>query len=274
MPSLFTYTDYRAFLRDWCAERRRSSRAFSFRNFARMAGLSSYSLLPMVMAGKRSLTEETIPKVAKALKLENNERRFFADLVHFNQGSTAHEKTHYYRRLLRHAKFRSAHPLARQQFEYLSKWHYAAIRELMALPRFQEDPAWIARRFQGAINERDAAQAIQVLLRLGLCKRDARGRLRPVNDHLTTANEVASLAAVQYHHAMIGRAAEALKNDHGNERHISAITAPMSRVTFQRIRKRLQEVRDEIYTILIEDRSPADIYQFNLQLFRLTKEAV
>lgn len=52
-PDVFEYLDYRAFLRDYYAERKQS-RGLSFRSFSKRAGLGSPNYLKLVMEGARS----------------------------------------------------------------------------------------------------------------------------------------------------------------------------------------------------------------------------
>ena len=41
MKSIYEYTNYREFLRDWCTHAKAKGKGFSYRNFARRAGISS-----------------------------------------------------------------------------------------------------------------------------------------------------------------------------------------------------------------------------------------
>jgi len=53
--AVYAYLDYRAFLRDYYAERKAASRAFSYRAFSKRAGVSAPNYLKLVIDGKRSL---------------------------------------------------------------------------------------------------------------------------------------------------------------------------------------------------------------------------
>ncbi len=271
MVSVFHSTDYRQFLSDWIAEHRQSSKAFSLRGFSRKAGFASHSSLHLVLIGKRDLTEASVPKLAKAMRLTAKEQRFFADLVAFTQAATHHERHHYYQRLLRHARFRDAHEPEGHQLEYFSRWHYVAIREMIGLPDFREDATWISRRLKGAVTPAEVTEAIEVLLRLKLCIRDAGRKLQPANRSIATSDEVASLAVAQYHEAMIERTAEALKNDSLEQLHLSALTVPLSAKGFERVKQRLNEFRRELRALLEDEKDAEEICQINLQLIGLTR---
>jgi len=271
MKNIYEYTNYREFLQDWCAERRRESRAFSYRIFAKAAGISSPSYLKMVMEGTRGLTPTTIQQFATALKLKKSERRFFEDLVLFNQAKTHSEKNHYFKKLTSHKKFRQAHHLTHDHFEYLKRWYYAAIREMVTLPEFKEDYEWIARSLRPQVTKAEAAAAIQVLLRLGLLKRSGDGNLEQADNALVTADEVNSLAVTNFHKSMIEKASEALTECKGNDRSVSSLTVAMSKEKFGEIKKRIHEFRKELRALLSDSEDAEDVFQINFQLFSLTE---
>lgn len=271
MVSVFNYTDFRVFLAEWIAKQRLRSRIFSLRGFSRRAGFGSHASLHLILNGKRNLPAKGVPSLAKALGLKPKEARFFSDLVAFTQSASLHERHHYYERLIRHAKFRRAHEPGRHQLEYFSRWYYVAIREMVSLPDFREEPQWIVERLKGAISEKEAAAAIKTLLKLNLCSRDADGRLEPSCRSIATSDEVASMAVAAYHEGMTGRAAKALKEDPLKELHFSALTVPISGKTFEKVKERLNEFRRELRAILEDDDHPEEIGQINLQLVKLTR---
>lgn len=270
MRSIFEYTNYREYLADWCTDQRRESSPFSARSFSRTAGLASPSYLKMVMDGKRNILSETIAGFAAALKFSAEESRFFEDMVLFNQARTHSAKNLYYHRLLRYKKFRDANHLSQERYEYFSKWYYAAIREMVALPDFRDDPAWIAKRLRPRVTKAEAQSALALLLKLGLIARGEDGRLVLSDAAVTTADEVDSLTVVNFHGEMIDRAAESLTDHKGSDRNISALTIAMSKKKFKEIKERLHQFRKEIRALIGDGDEPDDVYQINFQLFCLT----
>lgn len=271
MVNIYEYTDYRKFLNDCYEERRQKSKAFSCRNFARMVGLSSPSFFKMVIDGERNLSPETIKGFAKALRLSRHEGRFFEDLVRFNQARTHEEKNQHYHRLTLSKRFLKTRHLEKDQFEYFSKWYYAAVREMIALPDFREDPAWIARRLRPAITPAEARATIDLLLKLGLVARDRDGRLVQTDKSLATGNDVHSLALANFHRSMIQKAGESLEGTDGRDRSVSSLTAALSAEKFHEVKRRIDDFRKELRAIIEECDDPHAVYQLNFQLFRLTE---
>src|SRR3989338_3997524 len=195
MLELFNYLNYRHYLRDFYREQKekRGSR-FSFRSFVRQAGLSSPNFLKLVMDGQRNLGPDGVRGFIKALKLNKEEASFFANLVGFNQSKDDGERNEWYRRLSTSRKYREIRPIEKDQFVYYSRWYYAAVRELVLLPDFKEDPEWIAKKLFPPITPREASHALELLLELGFVKRYTNGRLVQSERNVSTAREVASLA--------------------------------------------------------------------------------
>ncbi len=71
MERIEHYEDFRAYLRDFYDDRKKRSPYFSYRTFARKAGLTSPSHFKEVVDGTRKLTAKTI-----GIDLEDREQWF------------------------------------------------------------------------------------------------------------------------------------------------------------------------------------------------------
>lgn len=76
MKPIFEYRDYREYMRDFYEERKRCS-AFTWREFAKLAGFSSSGYLKLVCDGKTRLSLAGIPQVASAMNLPVRTRNIF-----------------------------------------------------------------------------------------------------------------------------------------------------------------------------------------------------
>lgn len=94
MNNLFKYSDYRLYLADYYAEKKRLSE-FSYKRFSEIAQFNSPNYLALIISGKRDLTIANIHNIAKALKLNEQEHVYFENLVLLNQSSTDAEKSFY-----------------------------------------------------------------------------------------------------------------------------------------------------------------------------------
>lgn len=272
MTDLFKYLDYRHFLKDYYREQKeRKGSAFSFRSFARLAGLSSPNFLQLVMEGKRNLGPDGIRSFSKALKLGKEEGAYFENLVHFNQCSTHDERNEWYKRLSTSKKYREMKEIEKNYFVYFSRWYYAAIRELALLPDFKEDTDWIARKLSPPITVKEAATALELLQKLGFLTRDKSGKLIQSERNITTAREVMSLAIANFHRQMIQRASESIDRTPQDKRDISALTLALSQEKFKEAKRRIQEFRRELNVLLSDEGKSDAVYQINFQIFNLSE---
>jgi uncharacterized protein (TIGR02147 family) len=271
LQDLFSYIDYRKFLKDVYVAKKELNPGFSFRVFSRLAGFSSPNFLKLVMDNKRNLSRPGARKIAQGLKLNKDAARFFEYLVLFNQAVTAVDKERYAKQLIASRSYRKSHPLHELQFNYFAKWYYIPIRELASLEGFREDPAWIAAQILPPIQPHEAKRALHELLKLGILQRDAGGKIGLANLNIATGDEVTQSSVAQFHREMLKRAAESIDRIPRENRDISSITMGMAAHTARKIKEKIQEFRKEIVALVSEDKDPNTVYQLNFQLFPLAK---
>ena len=113
---LFTYTDYRKFLAEWVVAAR-NRRGFSFRTFAKRAGLGSAGYLKMVIDGKRNLGVAGLERFMNGMRMMGEERLYFRNLVQWNQAVTDDERARFEGKLILLRKCRSLMPHIREKIE-------------------------------------------------------------------------------------------------------------------------------------------------------------
>jgi uncharacterized protein (TIGR02147 family) len=226
------------------------------------------------MDGQRNLTSEGIEKFSRALKLRKAEAAFFRNLVGLNQAKTTEEKERFAREVLRSESFRKIHPLFESQFNFYAFWYCAAIRELVGLPDFKEDPAWIARRLVPPILPREAKIALEELQKLGLIQRNASGKLVQAHSKISTQDEVSSSSVAHYHREMMRLASESINRFPRESRAIMGQTLGISRATAGRVKEAIQRFRQEIFEMVSEAEETEVIYQLNFQLFPLINPVI
>jgi uncharacterized protein (TIGR02147 family) len=269
LPNIFEYTSYRTYLSEVYRYRKQHER-FSFRQFSKQAGFASPNFLKLVIEGKRNLSGESIEKIARGLKLDADQVEFFRHLVLLNQASTASERQHWAELLFSSRFFRKLNPLKTAVHAYYSNWFVVAVRELVALPSFQEDPEWIASSLSPQISPQEARAAIETLLKLGLLRRTAEGKLVQSEELVTTGDEVKSLSVAQFHREMIQKGSESIERFPAEKRDVSSVTLSVSEQGRLQIKTLIQRFRKDLLEIAARDQSPDEIVQINLQLFPLS----
>lgn len=270
-PDIFTYLDYREYLRDYYAAAKGAVSAFSYRYFSRKAGFTSPNYLKLVAEGQRNLTDDSIRKMVAGLALGPDEARFFEALVEFDQAGDAEKKNAAFERVSASQRFRQARRIDRGMFEYLSRWYYPAIREMAARADFRDDPRWIAENIFPRIRPREAQRALNLLFDMGLLERRDDGSIERVDPTLTTGHEVRSLAVGNYHRQMLERAASSIESVPREMRDLSSLVVCIGQDTVADLKSRIHAFRESLIELSERDEEKRGVYQIGIQMFPLSK---
>jgi uncharacterized protein (TIGR02147 family) len=191
--------------------------------------------------------------------------------VAFNQAESEEDKNEAFERVAASQRFRKARRLDRAFFNYLSHWYYPAIREMVARIDFREEPKWIAKQLIPQIKPAEAANCLELLLELGLLKRNGQGRLERGEASVATGHEVRGLAIRNYHRQMLERAADSITLVTSELRDISALTVCIEAETVAELKERFHDFHEVLLDRCDRDEKPTAVYQINLQLFPLTQ---
>lgn len=270
-PDVFAYLDYRKFLREYYRRRKRESRAFSFRYFARKAGLTSPNHLKRVMDAERNLTDETALRYADAIGLDGDARAYFCELVRFDQAKTSREKSAAYRRLTQFRGYRRAQMLDARHDRYHSEWYIPTIREMLALPDFRPDPKWIARQLIPPITEKQASDALATLIDLGMFQAEEDGSVSRSDKVVSTGAEAAGVHIAHYHETMMERALESIDHVPMAERDLSGVTLCLPKDAIPELKRRIREFRAEVIAQEAPDGLGERVVHVAIQMFPLTR---
>jgi uncharacterized protein (TIGR02147 family) len=269
--SVYDFLDHRAYLAAYYTAAKRTRPSFSFRLFSKLAGLRSPNFLKLVIDGERNLGADSVGRFAEALGLEGADAEFFADLVAFGQAQTLADKNRAFERIAASRRFRAARRIDGELFAYLSHWYNPVIRELAAREDFQEEPRWIAAQLRPRISASEAAEAMKLLLSLGLLVRDpANGRIARGEPTLTTEHEVRSLGAAAFHRQMLERAAQSIDTVPRELRDLAALTVCVSSETAALVKQRIHQFREALTELCDADTQGSTVYQLNVQWFPLS----
>jgi uncharacterized protein (TIGR02147 family) len=269
--SVYDYLDHRAYLAAYYTAAKQTRPSFSFRLFSKLAGLRSPNFLKLVIDGERNLGADSVGRFAEALGLGSADAEFFSDLVAFGQAQTLAEKNRAFERIAGSRRFRAARRIDGDLFAYLSHWYNPVIRELAARDDFQEDPRWIAAQLRPRISAAEAAEAMKLLLSLGLLVRDQEtGRVVRGEPTLTTEHEVRSLGAAAFHRQMLERAAQSIDTVPRELRDLAALTVCVSSETAALVKQRIHQFREALTELCDADSKGNTVYQLNVQWFPLS----
>ncbi len=269
---VFRYHDYRAFLASYYQAKK--PRGFSYRAFARAAGLGAPNYLQLVINGQRGLTEAMARRFADTCGLGGDAADYFVALVAFNQSDASAERNERYQKLRGFRRYRRAHKLELADAAYHSTWYLPAIRELALSAAFRDDPAWIGAMLRPRVKAEDVKQALDTLLELGLLQRTEEGKLRQKARVVSTGPETAGMHITNYHAEMMQRATAAMTEVPARERDVSSLTLCLGSRGIGQLKERIQAFRRELLELSETEAEPSQVVQLNFLLFPLSVDTL
>jgi uncharacterized protein (TIGR02147 family) len=268
--SIFDYTDYRRYLREYYAWAKSNKRGFSHRAFMAKTGMSGPNYFKRVMEGVHNLTENSIPKFASALELTESEANYFKYLVFFNQAGTLEEKDRFFGILMDLKTPHAHYVLEKAQYDYYKDWYNVAIREMLSFFPYKDNPKEMAKRLAPPVLPKKVKKSIELLEGLGLIEKAEDGTYRASSKFVLTDPDVQSLLIPKFHQAMTRLAEEAITRFPKDERYFSSSTVSLSERTYKEIIELIRGTRKEVLRKVGEDQEPDRVYHLNMQLFPLT----
>lgn len=267
MNSIFTYIDFRIYLRDYYAYKKAANRHFSYRLFAMKSGINSPSFLKEVIDGKRNLTTSAAAKFGKAIGHTDKESVYFRHLVLFNQASNATIKQEHYA-VLRGMHGRISEKILRGDFfDYFDKWYTVVIRELVCLHDFNDDFEALAKAVVPSVTPAQARKALELLLSLKLIEKKPDGAYAQTSAALMADEAITSIAIRSFMYSMLDHAKVALNEVPKNSRHISGMTMGISQATYDVIIAEINAFKDRIKRIVSQDAESDRVYHLNMDFF-------
>ncbi len=266
------YLDYRDYLRGLYRFLKAELKSYSYVSFAEDFGFSKTNVMHLVIQGKRPLTGKAAQKIAETLSLAGVDRQYFECLVDYQNERDPKEREELFRKLLAMKGKTLESKEARAQLEFFSEWFHPAIYEMVRLPDFSADPKWIADRLQVRVRPEQVRKSLQLLESLHLIIYNHKlERYETTESHITTGDEVASVAVVRYHQALIDMGKESITRVTEKERDISAITVAVSMDVARKMKEEISVFRKKMLALAEESEQGEAVYQMNIQLFPLTK---
>lgn len=244
---------------------------FSYRYLERLSGLSR-SYFKLILDGKRNLSSRAANQLARALKLRKKELVYFETLVLYNQAQSDDEKDRYFEYLMTLRPSVPIEGMTPDQYEYFSKTYFVEIREMVAMPGFQEDPHWICQNLRRSLKPKEVQHALEVLERLGLVKRTRSGKLKHSDKTIESPLHAESIDIFNYHRQLLNEGKDAITAAPFEEWDVGTITIPMPKKALPRVMKILKKCREEIIDFINQgEQDYHEVFQVNMQMFPVTK---
>jgi len=271
-PLVYTYFDYRAFLRDRQVWLKSRHAYFTLEHVAEKLGFQSKGHVSLIFNGKRNIAAKRLEDFAEVFQLEGRAKEFFLHLVQYQQADSFLTKKEHLDRMVTLMRIQDRR-LVPAQYRLCEKWYTPVIRELLRGLDISDEWELLARQLRPAITGTEAREAVQVLSEIGLIKRNPAGNWKPTDKVVTFGEGWRDPAVRNFQlHALEG-AREALIGFESAERDISTVVVSMSEDSFARVREVVRFARQEILHLAKTDKGAERVYQLSFAVYPVTETA-
>ena len=272
--NFFAYDDFIELLKDYIHFRKAKGLTFSYRWFSQKAGYTSPNFLHLIVTRRRKLNPTSVRKIVEVFKWSGTSRKYFEQLVIFNQANDINERQQAAEKLA-HLRFTSklygkVDP-HRTELLYQNPMNIF-IREL-ALRGLPKNTKFIQERLAFRCSENDIAQSIESLLKNKFIRIE-NNMLFATDKHFTTGDEISSELVKRFHSECMKIAVSSMYTIPREERDISAVTFHTSKENIEIIKNKIRHLRKEILS-LENNRSSTNgeqVYHLGIQFVPITKE--
>ena len=270
MPSVYSYTDYREFLRDGLSGKRRRNGSFSTRAAAAFLGLGS-GTLSRIISGGRDIGPALLPRIIDFLGLKAREAEYFSLLVRLNKSANPGKKRQCYEKIMR-MRGESRRKIPEEQFHVFDKWYNLSLLQLFRIVPDCADSGKLGGLLDPPVSGAKTRKAIELLERTGFIGKNQRGGFTPVEPSMTTGETWSGMAIHGFQRTVARMAVDAIDRFPKQERDFSTLTVCFSSEKLAAIREIIRKARDEILSIEEKEETPDRVYQMNFQVFPLSRQ--
>jgi len=268
---LFKYNDYRKVLTDHFRQKKEKHPYFSYRQWAKTLGVAGPSVITNVVNGHRNPGKVLCQKLCTYFKFNHDETNYFETLVLLEKGKKSRvSHLNAIEKLVHLSPEKTGLFLDEMQFSSISDWYFIAIKEMVNLADFVEDPIWIQNRLRSKVSINDIKFALNRLIDLKVLVRNDFGKLIQNSEYVYSASNLLNIARRTFHKQMIESAKDALDTIDVSEREISGLTLTIKKENYHRLGEVISKFKKMINSEF-DEAEGSDTYQLNIQFFPLTE---
>lgn len=270
--SVLHYSDYRAFLISHAQHMKTRNQRWSYGAWAKRLGLKTTSSITKIVQGKRNPGDSITEKLVDYFKFSPQEAHYFRDLIRLHKVKKDPRLAVVLMEKMHQENPKSPIKLIDlKTFSVISNWYCLTIREMTRVDNFVEDPEWISKNLEFDVTPTDVSRAIKLLISVNLLERDESGRLQIRETSINTADDLSSEAIKQYHEHMLDHAKDAVRKFDVKERDFNSLTLNIDARNLDQAKEMVRNFKWKFEQALAEENGNHRIYQFQTQLFPLTK---
>jgi len=267
MRPVFEYLEYRDLLKEAYEERKLSMPLYSYRMMGERLGVDG-SYLFRVLQKELHLPARCMPQAVEFLELTGRSAEYFQLIAAYQREKKAKARHEILDKAL------SLRDVVRSKVEekelaFFRDWWVVAVRCLLEVVGGRANPKELASRLSPKVSEAEVAQALDLLLELGLVKKGASGRLVLSQTHLTALGDEKSKAVRAFQRQILGMAQESIERFPKGTRDVSTLTVAIDQNAMSEIREMMRESRRQIQKRVEEVSSPDRVMQIAMAFFPL-----
>lgn len=267
---IYRYEDYRLYLKDYFALQKATIDGFTHRAFAKLAGFSSSSFCLHVMQGRKNLSGDSIQKLLSAMNMEGAPAGYFETLVHYNQAKTLHDREFFFNDLNKIRRKTLFYQVNKHQFILYSEWYFSVIRELAVYSNWNGNYQQLGSMVVPPLSAEKAKKAIESLVKAGLLIYNEDGTLRQ-NSPVVSADDAPAVIVNKLKKDFMLKALEAEEKFRKPAKYSSSATISMSMQSFNKAKGMIDELRQQLLTMALNDSDVDQVFQVNFQIFPLSE---
>jgi uncharacterized protein (TIGR02147 family) len=265
-PSVYQYDDFRAFLRAAYEALKAEDPGYSYRKFARDAGISNPGYLLDVMIGKRTLSHNQALKMAPVFGLNEAETEFLLRLTDFGQAKRDSERQALYQELLQRRNRSRFARFSPSLVKYYLDYRLSRVRCAVNASDFRGDFESLGRFLEPPLAPSVVRKYVQDLEEWGLIQRGSGGRYHVTQKFVEPPPTLSALVR-RLNREWILQASEVPFKFGPADRHISTLLIMVSEETRKKLMERAENFRKEMLDLVEKDTDPEMILQLSVQLF-------
>jgi len=267
-PDLFSFTDYREFLRRHYEFRRSRQSTFSYRFMAARLEVDP-GQLAHILQGKLHLPQRALAATLKLCRFDSREAAFFEELVRLGRCRKPEDAARSRERL---AALRTVRPreLGADGESFYAHWRHSVVRALASASK-ASDGGEFGILCSPRQTAREARESVQLLEKLGLLARDHEGFFRAAEAHVVPGPAVSREILRRWHAQVLELAASSLDAFQAAERDISTLTVALSSKDLPVVRGWIADLRSQIQALAAATEAPDRVLDACVQLFPVAR---
>jgi uncharacterized protein (TIGR02147 family) len=272
--NIFEFINYREYLTAWHKSEKQANPGLTHEYLCAKLSQKNRTYFSDIEAGRKLIGAEVLDRLISCIGLKGAEAKYFRALVGYGQPATYEEKEFWFEQIvtLNNTPRTIVDP---STYSFYKEWYHSTIRALLDVMDTKDEYDKISRLLYSRVTAGQVRESIQLLKSLGLIAPNEHSFLKPTQKVLITGDAARHELLRRFqvaNHRILG---EILKKDEEGTHDSTQMTVSVSSQGFDRIMKRIKQLRSEIRSITHKDENKANrVFKIAVHIYPESKEVV